>query len=315
MKKIHITFLKVLSVVVIVGICITQFESFTDFFRPKTAYAVGDLSVDWGGGIDIDIPLFDVSNMIPGDIESRIVIVKNNAPSSRPVGVRSKNINNIDTLSDVLTVVIEKNGTAIYGTGSSTGTKTLTNFFTESSTIDGLLLSHQSPSSTTLYEFFVSFDALAGNEYQNKKLTFDLEIGISIPVPLACQHIDFGLATPLFGTKKSDSITGTAGNDLIYVFEGGDKVDGKGGNDCIVGGIGGDELIGGNGHDVILGEEGGDSLVGGAGNDMVLGGNGSDTMRGDAGNDTIIGENGSDDARGGVGTDSCDAEAETQCEL
>src|SRR4028119_877845 len=78
------------------------------------------------------------------------------------------------------------------------------------------------------------------------------------------------------GGSGNDTLTGTAGNDLL---------NGGNGNDSLIGNAGNDTLIGGNGND---------SLIGNAGNDLLNGGNGSDTLRGGLGNDTLIGGLGPD---------------------
>jgi VCBS repeat-containing protein len=62
------------------------------------------------------------------------------------------------------------------------------------------------------------------------------------------------------GTRHSDTITGTAGDDRIF---------GENGNDTLNGGAGDDFIDGGNGSDL---------LSGGAGNDVLDGGNGQDTV-------------------------------------
>jgi len=78
------------------------------------------------------------------------------------------------------------------------------------------------------------------------------------------------------GGNGNDTLTGTAGNDLL---------NGGNGNDSLIGNAGNDSLIGGNGSDF---------LVGSAGDDLLDGDNGSDTLRGGLGNDTLTGGNGSD---------------------
>jgi len=62
------------------------------------------------------------------------------------------------------------------------------------------------------------------------------------------------------GTKHSDTINGTSGDDRIF---------GENGNDTLNGGAGDDHIDGGNGSD---------TLSGGAGNDVIDGGNGQDTV-------------------------------------
>jgi Ca2+-binding RTX toxin-like protein len=54
------------------------------------------------------------------------------------------------------------------------------------------------------------------------------------------------------------------------------------------GGDGNDTITGGAGDDVIFGDTGNDTLTGAAGNDVLVGGNGSDRLVGSAGNDILI---------------------------
>ena len=65
----------------------------------------------------------------------------------------------------------------------------------------------------------------------------------------------------------ADTITGTAGPDVLYGF---------GGNDSIKGGVGSDRLLGGNGNDTLRGDAGADRLDGGAGIDTLIGGSDND---------------------------------------
>lgn len=303
-----------------------------DVFTTATAFAIGDLTIDWGSGVTPGDPIFTVSAMAPGQMETRTVEVQNDSPSSaRPVGVRGI-VSGTDTLSPALEIVISADGVPKYGAGSPTGIKTLQQFFTESAGPNGIELLTLAPGADTSLEFTVAFTSSAGNDFQNGSVTFDIVIGIAIAVPEDCSAITFS-GLPIFGTTRGERLVGTSGNDLIFAFEGGDVVRGGGGDDCIIGGPGGDSLQGEGGSDIIFGNEGGDSLQGGAGDDRLFGGDssdsvqggagndyaegnaGSDGLTGGAGNDTLIGGAGSDGASGGAGTDTCDAEGESGCEL
>ncbi|MFM9843371.1 MAG: beta strand repeat-containing protein [Dongiaceae bacterium] len=83
----------------------------------------------------------------------------------------------------------------------------------------------------------------------------------------------------------SDTLTGTALNDVLSGFGGDDSLDGGAGNDLLVEFDGFDTINGGLGNDQILGGDGNDSLTGGAGNDTLAGEGGSNTLAGGAGND------------------------------
>ncbi len=133
-------------------------------------------------------------------------------------------------------------------------------------------------------------------------------------IPAECGEIE-GLGAPIVGTFKSETLTGTNGNDLIFAMGGSDKVVGNGGDDCIVGGAGSDKLIGNNGSDVILGGPGADTLEGNNGQDWLYGQADADTLKGGGDNDSLIGGGAWDTARGEGGNDTCDAEKEVLCEL
>lgn len=326
MKKSFLTTL--IYSAVIVAVTVTALRS--DVLTPATAFAVGDITIDWG--VPEGDPIFMVTDMAPGETETRPVTVTNDAAgSARPLGVRGV-ATSPDTISPALDIVISADGTPVYGAGSPTGAKTLQQFFSDSTGPDGIALLTLAPGADTQLEFTVTFAIGAGNEFQNASVTFDIIIGIAIATPAECSAITF-TGQPIFGTERGERLVGTAGNDLIFALEGGDLVQGGGGDDCIVGGPGGDSLQGEGGNDVIFGNEGGDSLQGGAGHDRLFGGDagdslqggggndyaegnaGSDGLQGGAGNDTLIGGAGSDGAAGGAGIDTCDAEGESGCEL
>jgi len=273
--------------------------------HPSTVRAIGDLNVDWGVGVPEEGPIFVVNNMMPGESESRSVSVENVGGVVRPVGVRGVETIEPGNLATVLDFVISEGVTDLYG-GSSTGPKTLQQFFDESAAPTGIFLSNLNPApnpgSSTTYTFKVTFDPNAGNEFQNTQVIFDLIIGIFVEAPAECSGITFS-GPPIFGTSGKDHLVGTPGNDLIFGLEGDDSINGNNGDDCIVGGEGNDYLRSNNGNDVILGESGDDSLKGNNGNDRLIGGDGSDSLEGENGDDYLDGGNGNDSLEGGNGND------------
>jgi len=324
-KKIYKVLLIILSVATVYSFAAPK------FLNDNIAYAVGDLTINWG--VPTGNPIFVVTNMMPGDVEQRSVGVVNNAAVSRTVAVRGVKTSESLNFSTVLDFVILDGATPIYGTGSPAGPKTLSQFFSESGEIVGIPLSVLTPSTSTVYTFKVTFQESAGNPFQNASVIFDLIIGIIIEVPAECQNINFGGRDPIFGTQGNDTIYGTFRNDLIFTFEGNDKVYAGAGNDCIVGGLGNDNLRGEAGIDVVIGNEGDDTLVGGAGNDKIFGNEGNDNIQGEAdhdilkggagddninghaGNDNLDGEAGIDKVNGSSGIDTCIGETKTLCEL
>ncbi|MEO1210135.1 MAG: DUF4347 domain-containing protein [Cyanobacteria bacterium J06638_20] len=105
-------------------------------------------------------------------------------------------------------------------------------------------------------------------------------------------------------TPLDDSLTGTAGRDVIFALAGNDIVQGLGGADRLAGEAGNDTLLGGEGNDRLIGGDGNDSLIGGAGVDRGLGGAGNDRLSGGAGNDRLIGGSGRDNLVGGADNDT-----------
>lgn len=282
------------------------------FVSNQTAFAAGDLTIDWG--VQTGEPIFTVTGMMPGDVESRPVEVTNNASVARPVGVRGIPTNDLDGMSQVVDFVISENGTDLYG--GTIGAKTLAQFFIDSAGPDGLPLSTLAPSATTTYTFTATFDINADNTYQGAIVVFDLQIGISISVPQECLDAGIVIENIIFGTVNDDNITGTNKNDLIFGLEGDDKINGSNGNDCIVGGPDNDKLNGSNGKDVVLGQEGDDVVDGSNGVDLSYGGPGSDKMNGTngvdnmfagEGDDTVNASNGNDYVIAGPGNDTIDA--------
>ena len=68
-------------------------------------------------------------------------------------------------------------------------------------------------------------------------------------------------ADTLTGTAERDYILGRGGDDVISTFEGNDKVKGGGGNDIITTGIGKDKAWGGPGDDLFVTENNGEGFV------------------------------------------------------
>ena len=105
------------------------------------------------------------------------------------------------------------------------------------------------------------------------------------------------------GTDLNDTLTGTAGADLLVGLQGTDTLSGLADGDLLCGGMGNDLLTGGDGDDTLDGERGNDGLTGGDGNDVLRGSQGADTLSGDAGDDSLTGGAGADTFSGGSGTD------------
>lgn len=287
--------IKISVLLLILGILLTQYRELP-WFKASTAYAIGDLTVDWGIGTGDVGPIFSVTNMAPGDTEARNVIVTNNALTARPIAIKGIKNSETGTLSNALDLTITQGVNTLYS-------NTLSQFFTDSLNPDGIPLNNIDPGGSKTYTFTVTFQQDAGNEFQNTNVIFDIIIGIAVKIPQECSFIDLTGKFPIFGTSGNDRINGTTGDDIIFGFEGNDKIFSHGGNDCIVGGPGNDELRGETGNDVIFGNEGDDLIIGAVGNDLLFGGAGNDIIRGENDNDIIYGEGGNDKITGGNGND------------
>lgn len=292
--------LRILILGIIVVTVAIQTNIVQSIFQTPTAYAVGDLTVNWG--VPEGNPIFVINNMAPGGSETRVVQVTNNAASGRPVAIKGVKTNETGSISGALTILIKDGVTTLY-------TSTLSQFFTDSLNPDGIPLNTINPGQTKNYTFVVTFNPGAGNEFQNKTVVFNIVLGIAVAIPEACSQIDLQGRFPIFGTSGNDNIRGTLKDDMIVTFEGNDTVHASLGNDCIIGGAGNDKLYGEVGNDFVFGNEGNDLLIGAEGNDFVTGGEGNDTIRGENGMDQLFGNEGNDIMTGGNGDDHMEGNA------
>jgi Ca2+-binding RTX toxin-like protein len=120
-------------------------------------------------------------------------------------------------------------------------------------------------------------------------------------------------------TEGSDTINGSALDEIICGLGGSDTLNGLAGNDTLWGdacndkakrifGVqttdGKDKLNGGDGDDKLYGAGGNDTLNGGSGKDKLYGGGGNDKLNGDAGRDLVDGGTGNDKLTGGKDTNT-----------
>ncbi len=172
---------------------------------------------------------------------------------------------------------------------------------------------------------FVYFSFIAGSGSATSVGKADLFYGIEM-----VEGTDY--ADYFFGDTANDNMSGGAGSDMFYMFDGLDTVDGGDGIDTIsyesytyIGGI--DVTMSAYGAGIVLDAAFGDTFVNteivvgtaysdmfhggvgldafqtGGGNDKAWGGSGNDVLRGDGGNDQIHGDGGDDQLFGGLGYD------------
>jgi Ca2+-binding RTX toxin-like protein len=261
--------------------------------------AIDLISVSYNGNTP-PVPVFYITNMLPGDEVEKVFNVKNVYSNSLGVTMKGIFVDEEKGFAGILEIIIgEVGGPDIYG--GSAGFKTVRNFLDESSPFN---LGTFPAGTDKSFRVKVKFPASSGNEYQEARVVFDIEWSTQIPqiqLPFECRFMQ--ITKIIEGTEKSDHIVGTGEGELIFAKGGNDHVKGKGGDDCIVGGDGNDNLDGGSGNDIILGGNGNDNIDGGSGNDIVYGGEGNDSIEGGSGNDKLYGENGNDTIRGGSGND------------
>lgn len=134
---------------------------------------------------------------------------------------------------------------------------------------------------------------------------------LSLPsTSYAATPVCHGKAATIVGTDGPDDLTGTPGDDVVWLGAGADTFHGAGGDDTVCLGPGADEAVLGSGDDWVDAGPDADWVDGGAGDDQLFGGDGGDVLRGQGGDDVLHGGAGSDsledtpaDARGPDGAD------------
>jgi Ca2+-binding RTX toxin-like protein len=120
------------------------------------------------------------------------------------------------------------------------------------------------------------------------------------------KRVGAGQQTLFVSGAYDDTITGSAGNEVIHGGSGNDRIFGVGGSDLLYGGAGDDQLSGGSGKDFLFGGDDNDVLVGNGEADYLDGGFGIDVVKGNEGNDKIVAtlDDEDDEYDGGTGTDT-----------
>lgn len=262
--------------------------------------AVGSLIFTFNG-VDPDSKVFDEADVKPGDCYVRTVEVTNEGASSADIAVRAEDVLDPGSLSPIFSLLITEGVTTLYD-------NTVAQFMVDALGLpDGVPLSALGAGLSTTYSFEVCMPPEAGNEYQDKTMTFDLVFGTyvnnDIPVPDECESLAGQIENVIYGTEEGEFIHGTVNNDLIYGYGGDDHIDGSGGNDCIIGGPGDDHLEGEDGNDVLVGNGGNDLLEAGSGDDLIIAGDGNDEIEAGSGNDIVYCGEGDDVVNAGSGDD------------
>jgi len=141
-------------------------------FSQTKAYAAGSLDVNWG--VPNNSPVFSLNNMAPGQSTNKTITVTNNTGSALTVGIQGILTNQTGNIADVIHLRVANGSTVLYGDKTS---KTLTQFFADSSNGQFVPLTTLSNSESVTYTVTATFDESADNQYQGKNVTFSLAIG------------------------------------------------------------------------------------------------------------------------------------------
>lgn len=111
-------------------------------------------------------PLFNEANFAPGNTVTRFIKITNNTNGNKPAQVEAINVSDADNLSAVINFKVTEASTTLFS-------GTLKDFFDK----------HEQPldniagGTTAQYNFSATFQPTAGNQYQSKKVGFDLLAG------------------------------------------------------------------------------------------------------------------------------------------
>lgn len=112
-------------------------------------------------------PLFNEASFLPGDAVTRQVTVTNNTTETQKIGTQAVGVSDPDDLGDVMYLEIKQGVTLLY-------TGTLSDFFNAGEIYLSDLAGN---SANTTYNYSITFDSNAGDEYQGLGLGFDIAVG------------------------------------------------------------------------------------------------------------------------------------------
>ena len=201
--KLKIKTLKIITIGIVTALAFNLASP--NFFDNSALQANGGLDVIWDG-VEDGQPIFVVTNMLPGDSETKNVQINNGDLVNRLISVKGERTGPDDEtdpkLETILDIVISENGTDLYGGSSLGGAKTVQDFFDESADENGIILSIINSLGSTSYDFEVTFPESAENEFQGKSVIFNITIGVVISENIVINEVyyqvdgDHGLDSP-----------------------------------------------------------------------------------------------------------------------
>lgn len=141
------------------------------YFNSALAVTVtaGDLTISYPG----DGALFNELNLAPGAGIQKTVTITNNSGKAQDIGIKVTKQTDPGNLGSMLSVIIKKGETELYG--GSNSPKHLSDLFSAGE----VYLSTLAIGATTDYDFIVSFDGSADNSFQGKTSVFSFSLGFT----------------------------------------------------------------------------------------------------------------------------------------
>ena len=199
--KLKIKTLKIITIGIVTALAFNLASP--NFFDNSALQANGGLDVIWDGVLDGQ-PIFVVTNMLPGDSETKNVQINNGDLVNRLISVKGERTGpegeTDPKLETILDIVISEGGNDLYG--GTAGAKTVQDFFDDSADENGIILSIVNSLGSTSYDFEVTFPELAENEFQGKSVIFNITIGVVISDNIVINEVyyevdsDHGLDSP-----------------------------------------------------------------------------------------------------------------------
>ena len=180
-------------------------------FAPVITLAAGNVTISYLGA---PAPLFNITNMAPGDSFTKTLTVTNNSTANQTLKFTVGNTGTVGLLSDKITLKVINAATSAEKYNS-----TLLSLFSAGE----VNLDSIAPSGLTNYDFTVTFDKDAGNEYMGLAQQFDLTVGFTAaqtPITLV-QRIGSALGltpspTPVAVTDNAPVVAGaTTDNSTV----------------------------------------------------------------------------------------------------
>lgn len=185
------------------------------FTLPSTVRAFGELTVDFH--VPAGQPVFNTDNMAPGDIVAKPIDIHNTDTVTHLTsvkGVRKGGVGDDPKIEAVLQIVIKEGGNVMYGP------KTVQEFFIDSNTDNGIVLSAVSSGNDKTYSFEVTFPASATNIFQRKSVIFDLVFGVIQSKDVLINEVYYKVDKPHGSDSPADNGITVGGLNLSVIGNG-----------------------------------------------------------------------------------------------